>query len=470
MASRGATLSAVSRILIVEDKDSLRSMLEEMLREEKLEVRGCASGSQAVEVLKSGEPVDLVLTDWRLPGADGLAVLDAARALDPTLPVIVMTAFGSIETAVDAMKRGAEDFITKPVDPDLLRLLVSRAIERRVRERETLLFEDSRSRSMPTIIGESPAIRAVQAEAQRVAPTDATVLLEGESGTGKELFARALHALSPRSDGPFVAINCAAIPETLLETELFGHEKGAFTGAANRKPGKFELAHRGTLFLDEIGDLPLPLQAKILRALEEKRFERVGGTVSLQVDVRVVAATNRNLKAAVAARQYREDLYFRLSVFPITIPPLRERADDIPMLAKYFIERFCRDLNKKALILAPSAVQELCVYSWPGNVRELQNCIERAVILTEGDTIHARHLNLSFRDTLLAAAPQEGPWDQIDLSGTLADASRRILAEVERRKIEQALKDSGGNKGRAADVLQVSYKTFTAKLREYGLE
>jgi transcriptional regulator with GAF, ATPase, and Fis domain len=250
---------------------------------------------------------------------------------------------------------------------------------------------------------------------------------------------------------------------------LFGHEKGAFTGAASRKPGKFELAHRGTLFLDEIGDLPLPLQAKILRALEEKRFERVGGTASLQVDVRVVAATNRNLKAAVAARQYREDLYFRLSVFPITIPPLRERTDDIAMLAKYFIERFCRDLNKKPLILAPSAIQELQAYSWPGNVRELQNCIERAVILTEGDTIHARHLNLSFRDPVPSAAAA-GPWDQIDLSGSLAEASRRILTEVERRKIEQSLKDAGGNKGRAADMLQVSYKTFTAKLKEYGFE
>ena len=215
------------------------------------------------------------------------------------------------------------------------------------------------------------------------------MLLEGESGTGKELFARALHALSPRADGPFVAINCAAIPETLLETELFGHEKGAFTGAAARKPGRFELAHRGTLFLDEIGDLPLALQAKILRALEEKQFERVGGTQSLHVDVRVVAATNRQLKQRVAERQFREDLYFRLSVFPIQIPPLRERPDDILILARHFVEKFCRDLNKKLLTLAPAAIDELQAYPWPGNVRELQNCIERAVILTEGDTIHA---------------------------------------------------------------------------------
>jgi transcriptional regulator with PAS, ATPase and Fis domain len=304
---------------------------------------------------------------------------------------------------------------------------------------------------------------------QRAAATDATVLLEGESGTGKELFARALHALSPRANGPFVAVNCAAIPETLLETELFGHEKGAFTGASARKPGKFELAHRGTLFLDEIGDLPLVLQGKILRALEEKCFERVGGTMPLKVDVRVVAATNRNLRAAVAARQYREDLYFRLAVFPITIPPLRERPDDIPMLARHFIDRFCRDLNKKPLALAPGAIEELRSYSWPGNVRELQNCIERSVILTEGETIHARHLNLSF-DQAPPHRDAAGPWSQLDTSGTLAEASRRVLGQLERLKIEQALKEAAGARARAAELLQVSYKTFMAKLKEYGLD
>jgi transcriptional regulator with GAF, ATPase, and Fis domain len=279
-----------------------------------------------------------------------------------------------------------------------------------------------------------------------------------------------LITLSTRADGPFVAINCAAIPETLLETELFGHEKGAFTGASNRKPGKFEMAHRGTLFLDEIGELPLSLQAKILRALEEKKFERVGGTSLLSVDVRVVAATNRNLRAAIAARQFREDLFFRLSVFPITIPPLRERTSDIPMLAKFFIERFCRDLNKKPLTLAPSAVQELLAYQWPGNVRELQNCIERAVILTEGDSIHARHLSLSFRDAAPAPVNDNTPWDQIDLSGTMAAATARVVAEVERRKIAAALAEAGGNRAKAAEALQLAFKAFTAKLREHGVD
>jgi DNA-binding NtrC family response regulator len=466
--------SADPPILLVEDKDSLRAMLRHALEAQGHAVVEARDQPEALHALHVACPA-LVLSDLRLPDGDGFGVLRAAKEVDPELPVIVMTAFGSIQDAVSAMKEGAMDFLAKPVDPDHLLLLVHRALAQRRMATENILLKEELAarRGAPQIVGEDPRLKQVSIALQRAAATDTTVLLEGESGTGKELFARALHALSPRVDGPFVAINCAAIPETLLETELFGHEKGAFTGAAARKPGKFELAHRGTLFLDEIGDLPLALQAKILRALEEKRFERVGGTAPIQVDVRVVAATNRNLKAAVAARQYREDLYFRLSVFPITIPPLRDRPADIPMLAKHFIERFCRDLNKKPLVLAPSAVQELQEYQWPGNVRELQNCIERAVILTEGDTIHARHLSLSFRDGSLQPTPPEDdgtPWSKIDMSGTLADATRRVVTEIERRKIDQALRESAGNRNRAADVLQISYKTLLAKLKEYGLE
>ncbi len=426
---------------------------------------------EAVQALRESRP-GVVLSDLRLPEGDGLRVLRASKEFDPELPVIVMTAFGSIQDAVAAMKEGALDFLAKPVDPDHLLLLVERALSQRRLATENILLKEELAarRGAPQIVGEDSKLKQVTVALRRAAASDATVLLEGESGTGKELFARALHALSARADGPFVAINCAAIPENLLETELFGHEKGAFTGATGRKPGKFELAHRGTLFLDEIGDLPILLQAKILRALEDKRFERLGGTATIQVDVRVVAATNRNLKAAVAARQYREDLYFRLSVFPITIPPLRDRADDIPMLAKYFVERFCRDLNKKPLVLAPSALDALSAYPWPGNVRELQNCIERAVILTDGDTIHARHLSLSLRESPVASSSVESPWSQIDLSGTLADASRRVLGEVERRKIEQALKEAAGDRGRAAELLQIGYKVLLAKVREYGLD
>ena len=459
-------------ILLVEDKDSLRAMLRHALEAQGHAVIEARDQAEAAQALRSTPP-DVVLSDLRLPDGDGLGVLRASKELDPELPVIVMTAFGSIQDAVAAMKEGALDFLAKPVDPDHLLLLVERALAQRRLATENILLKEelAQRRGAPQIVGDDAKLKQVSIALHRAAATDTTVLLEGESGTGKELFARALHALSPRADGPFVAINCAAIPETLLETELFGHEKGAFTGASARKPGKFELAHRGTLFLDEIGDLPLLLQAKILRALEEKRFERVGGTSPIQVDVRVVAATNRNLKAAVAARQYREDLYFRLSVFPITIPPLRDRSEDIPKLARYFIEKYCRDLNKKALALSLAAEQEMRAYPWPGNVRELQNCIERAVILAEGETIHPHHLHLSFRG---APAPtlteaDASPWSKIDLSGTLADATRRTVAEVERRKLEQALKE-GGNPGRAAELLQISFKALVVKLREHGIE
>src|SRR5678810_1081291 len=359
--------------------------------------------------MRQARPI-VVLTDLKLPTGDGFGVLRAAKEMDPELPVVVMTAYGSIQDAVTAMREGATDFLAKPVDPDHLLLMVERAIAQRRMMAEYILLKEEMAerRGAPRIIGEDGKLRHVLQQLHRAAATDATVLLEGESGTGKELFARALHALSPRSDGPFVAINCAAIPDTLLETELFGHEKGAFTGAVARKAGRFELAHRGTLFLDEIGDLPLTLQAKILRALEEKQFERVGGTQSLHVDVRVVAATNRNLKARVAERQFREDLYFRLSVSPIQIPPLRERGDDVQILARQFVDRFCRDL-KKRLTLSPAALDDLRSYPWPGNVRELQNCIERAVILCDDETIQPRHLNLSFRPATQAVAAS--PWE-----------------------------------------------------------
>jgi DNA-binding NtrC family response regulator len=460
---------AQAPILLVEDKDSLRTMLRLALEGQGHEVLEARDETEAVSALQQGRPA-LVLTDLRLPTGDGFGVLRAAKELDPELPVIVMTAYGSIQDAVAAMKEGALDFLAKPIDPDHLLLLVERAVAQHRMLTEYILLKEELAtrRGAPQIVGEDPALKHVIVALQRAAGSDATVLLEGESGTGKELFARALHALSARADGPFVAINCAAIPDTLLETELFGHEKGAFTGAIARKLGKFELAHRGTLFLDEIGDLPLGLQGKILRALEERRFERVGGTVLLQVDVRIVAATNKSLRAGMAARQFREDLFFRLSVFPITIPPLRERPADIPILARHFVERFCKELKKKPLVLSPAALQDLGRYPWPGNVRELQNCIERAAILTDGDTIHPRNLNLSFQ--VPAQAEEPSPWSRIDLSGTLAEASRRVLAEVERYKIDEALREAGGNKGRASEVLQLSYKTFLMKLKDYGME
>jgi DNA-binding NtrC family response regulator len=445
-------------------------MLRHALEREGHAVLEANNGPEAARALQQGQP-DLVLSDLRLPDGDGFGVLRAAKEVDADIPVIVMTAFGRIEDAVTAMKEGALDFLAKPIDPDHLLLLVARALEQRRLVNENILLREELAirRGAPLIVGDDPALRKVIGSVQRAAATDATVLIEGESGTGKELFARTLHALSQRADQPFVAINCAAIPETLLESELFGHEKGAFTGAVARKPGKFELAHRGTLFLDEIGDLPLSLQAKILRALEEKRFERLGGTASLQVDVRLVAATNRGLKAQVAQRRFREDLYFRLSVFPITVPPLRERREDISTLARFFVERFCRELKKKTLPLSPAALEALQTYAWPGNVRELQNCIERAVILAEEEQIHPRHLNLSFRPTSTEPPQDEDPWAQVDLSGSLADVTRRAVATIEARKLKDALREAG-DKGRASEILGISYKAFLAKLKEHGIE
>jgi len=420
---------------------------------------------EAVAALRNSQPA-LVLSDLRLPKGDGMGVLRAVKDLDTELPVIVMTAHGSIQDAVEAIKQGALDFLAKPVDPDHLILLVSRSLEQRrlLTEYQLLKEEAAARRGGPNIIGDSPALRQVMSAIDRAAGTDTTVLLEGESGTGKELCARALHNSSPRANGPFVAINCAAIPENLLEAELFGYERGAFTGAAQRKIGKFEMAQRGTIFLDEIGEMPLALQAKMLRAIETKKIERLGGNASITVDIRIVAATNRLLRQAVASRQFREDLYFRLSVFPVTIPPLRDRKEDIPKLAHHFVERVARDVGKK-VTLSGEALAMLVAHPWPGNVRELQNAIERAVILADGERLMPRHLSLT---TQVGAT--EDPWDMLDWSGTLADVSARFAAEAEKRKIAYALKQANGDKGRASDLLQINFKTLAAKLRQYGMD
>ena len=464
MSARAAETAA--SILLVEDKDSLRAMLRLALEAQGHAVIEARDEVEAVAALRDAQPA-VVLSDLRLPVGDGLGVLRAAKEADPELPVIVMTAHGSIQDAVAAMKQGALDFLAKPVDPDHLLLLVERALaQRRLLNDYRLLKEEAAARrGGPHIIGDSPALRQVMAAIDRAAATDTTVLLEGESGTGKELCARALHDRSPRAHGPFVAINCAAIPDTLLEAELFGYERGAFTGANQRKLGRFELAQRGTLFLDEIGEMPMTVQAKMLRAIETRKIERLGGGASIQLDIRIVAATNRGLRQAVSARQFREDLYFRLSVFPVEVPALRDRRDDIPKLAHHFVERVCRDLGKK-ITLSPEAVTELMAHNWPGNIRELQNALERAVILAEGDVLLPRHLSLS-------PVPKSGssadPWDRIDLRGSLAEATARTVSEVERRKIQQALSDAGGDRGRAADLLQINYKALEAKLRELRL-
>ncbi len=420
------------------------------------------------EALLSSHPPAVVITDLRLPVGDGLGVLRAVKAVDTNIPVVVMTAFGGVQDAVAAMKDGALDFLAKPVDPDHLQLVVGRAVAQQqlVREHERLKQEAATRRGAPRIIGMAPVLLKAVQTMQRAAATGVTVLLEGESGTGKELFARALHSWSEHADGPFIAINCAALPETLLESELFGYEKGAFTGAVQRKLGRFELAHKGTLFLDEIGELAPTIQAKILRVLETREFERVGGTATLRADVRLVAATNRSLRQEVAERRFREDLFFRLSVMPITVPPLRERGDDVALLAGYFIERHAQACGRKPPSLDPEAVVAMAGYGWPGNVRELQNCLERAAILCEGGVIRPRHLHL---DPVSPGPSGAAPSAALDLTGTLADVVERAQGDAERRKIAAVLAETGNDTARAAERLEIGFRVLIAKMRAHGL-
>ena len=387
------------------------------------------------------------------------------------MPVVLLTAYGSVEEAVQAMKDGAYDFIQKPVDLVHLKLLLERALLQRQLVRENLLLkEEAAARyGFPRIIAEHPSMVAVARDVQRVAPTETTVLLLGESGTGKELFARALHSLSTRKDRMFVALNCAAIPEGLVENELFGHEKGAYTGAGGRKIGKFELAHRGTIFLDEIGELPLSVQAKILRVMEERAFERVGGLEKIQVDVRILVATNRDLHQAVAQKRFREDLYFRISTVPITIPPLRERGADILLLARAFLHHYAGEFRKADLRLSPEVEEALLAYQWPGNVRELQNAIERAVILCDPAAACIQSEDLVLRAPAVAHdAPELGP-EPFHWQGSLEEVSRRAVALVEKTKILGALKESRWNKMKAAEKLSIAYKTLLAKARALNL-
>ena len=451
-------------ILLVEDKDSLRRVLRLTLENAGYSVTEAGDAHSALNEIATTRH-RLVLTDLRMPNGSGLDVLRSARAADMDVPVIVMTAFGSIDEAVQAMKDGAHDFLQKPVDSNHLLLLVERALEEaRLRTENVLLREEwSRRYGFPRIIGESETLKRAVGETQRVAQTEATVLLLGESGTGKELFARAVHHLSPRRDNAFVAINCAAIPETLIENELFGHERGAFTGASDRRQGKFELASGGTVFLDEIGELPLGVQGKLLRAIEEKVVDRIGGRAPVAVDVRVVAATNKDLRAAVDNGQFRGDLFFRLAVFPIEVPPLRDRGDDIVLLAQHFASEIGRELRGREAQLSPEAIEAVKQHHWPGNVRELENAIERACILS--DTLVLEPADLGLGPSTHATESLS----KLDLSGTLSEVAHRALRVVERRKILGALEANSGNKSKTAEDLGVSYKTLLNKIKEYAL-
>ncbi len=452
-------------ILLVEDKESMAQMLTETLEVEGYEIVVATDGQEGVRQVKENH-FDLVLSDLKLPKKDGIEVLKAVKAESPLTPVIVMTAFGTIETAVTAMKEGAIDFITKPFDTDHLLFLIRRALETQRMLTENILMKDELAEKCgaPRIIGKSPGILEVAQQVQKVAPAKTTVLLLGESGTGKELFARAVHNLSPRREYPFVTINCAAIPRELLESELFGHEKGSFTGADSKKIGKFELADKGTIFLDEIAEMDVLLQAKILRVIQEGEIERVGGIKSIRIDVRIVAASNKNIEKAVEEKLFREDLFYRLNVFPIRIPPLRERKDDIPLLAEYFINKYCIEMKVPHKSISRDALDLLMNYPWKGNVRELENCIERSIILCDGDIINSDFIALNRQASL------ESSLRTLNMEGALEDVSKEAIRIVETQRIMKALKETKGNKSRASELLKVSYKTLLTKIKEYGIE
>jgi DNA-binding NtrC family response regulator len=450
----------MQRILIIEDKKSMADMLRRTFQSEGFNVRSANNVKDGITSLSSGD-LDIVVTDLKLPDGDGMEIVKAVKEGYPFIPVIVMTAYGSIETAVKAVKEGAYDFITKPFDPEHLLLIIKRALSERISRKENLVLkkEFSNFLKMPEIIGVSSAWQKVMDNVRKLAPLKTTVLILGESGTGKELIARAIHHLSPRANAPFVAINCAAVPKDLIENELFGHEKGAFTGAHEIKPGKFELAEKGTIFLDEIGDMALPLQSKLLRVLEENEFERVGGTRKITVDLRVVAASNKNLEKEVSEGRFREDLFYRLNVFPILIPPLRERTEDIIPLAKHFVSLFSSEMNKGLISISDETEKILLNYDWKGNARELRNVIERAVIMCDGQNLLPEHFNLT------ASVLH----DRLDLNASLHEVAESAVRFAEKIRIEGALRETGGNKSKAAEVLKVSYKTLLTKLKDYGI-
>ena len=447
-------------ILIIEDEAKMRRLLELNLGDDGFKTLSAGDAETGLKLLAS-EPVHLVLTDLKLPGISGLEFLQTAKQQDPALPIVVMTAFGSVETAVEAMKAGASDYVLKPFSLAEMRMVVNKELDNsRLREENRSLREAlGQKYSHPNIVAISPKMQEVLATVERVAPTNSTVLLGGESGVGKDLIARAIHEKSRRAAGPFVKINSTAIPENLLESELFGYEKGAFTGAATSKPGKFELADKGTLFLDEIGDVPPAIQVKLLRVLQEREFERLGGMRTIKVDVRLLAATNRDLRAALEDGTFREDLYYRLNVVPIDIPPLREHKEDIPGLANLFLARFAKDSGREEKItgISPAAMQLLTGHYWPGNVRELQNVIERASALAAGTELEASDIQLDSPRNRSAAVS-----DRFLPDGMTLD-------QWEDEMIREALKRANGNKSQAARLLGLSRNALRYRLSKIGI-
>ncbi len=444
----------MERVLVVDDEEGLRTFIAEVLEGQGLRVTTADDGKRAAEVLDR-QAFHLLVTDLKMPGMDGMALLRKARLEHPEMEVLVLTAHGTVSSAVEAMKLGAFDYLTKPLSgPDELRLVAARALERR-RLRDDGQRTRAQAARPPTLVARDPSMARIVEQIRKVAPTDATVLVLGESGTGKEVVAQQLHLESGRREGPFVAVNCGALSETLLESEMFGHEKGAFTGAVATRRGRFELADGGTLFLDEVAELKPVLQVKLLRVLQERRFERVGGTRTMEVDLRLVAATNRDLEVEMRAGRFREDLYHRLAVFPLRLPPLRERPLDIPLLARDLLAQVARHTGRPGLRLDDGALASLMDYSWPGNVRELANVLERGSILADGDEITAGDLGLATR---LAANQPAG----VLLDGTLKD--------LEKEAVRRVLAANGGHRKKTAARLGIGLRTLYDKLKEYGLE
>ncbi len=450
-----------TNILVVEDGHTQRKMLGDFLKDEDYEVAEAANGGEALKKLKEAY-FNLVLLDYKMPGMDGMEVLGHIKDMNPEMDVIMMTAYGTVETAVQAMKAGAADYITKPIELDELLIQIERISERRTLLRENeLLREELRGKGVTSdqIISQSPAMHEVVNLAGRVAASHATVLLQGESGTGKELLARLIHSLSPRSGKPMMTVNCAALPENLLESELFGHERGAFTGASQRRIGRFEEADRGSLFLDEVGELSPSVQVKLLRFLQEREFQRLGGNRTMRSDVRIISATNQDLEKKIEKGEIRDDLYYRLNVVAISVPPLRERKEDIPRLIDHFLRRFARENRREIKGMSQEARDLLLKYDYPGNVRELENIIERAVVIT-------RTPYLSTRDLPFTEPPGNSDGKAAPPEGSLKDS----VEALERRMIQEALNRSGGHQVKAARRLGISERMLRYKLKKYGLK
>jgi DNA-binding NtrC family response regulator len=477
------------RILVVDDERNMRRVLQALLATQGHQADAAGDGEEAARFLRSADPAyDLVLTDLRMPRVDGMELLHAVQAHHPDTPVVVITAHGTVDSAVEAMRAGAFDFITKPFDDSELHSIVDKALSRREANRARAYAPTATDPALPPvghrrgetaesvailkdIIGESPPVQDLFTLVRKVAPSPTTVLLRGESGTGKELVATAIHRLSTRAGGPFITVNCTAIPETLFESELFGHERGAFTGATAARPGRFELAHGGTLFLDEIGELPPPMQVKLLRVLQERVIERVGGLKTQTIDVRLVAATNADLEAMVKAGTFREDLFYRLNVVPIRLPPLRDRAGDVPVLARHFVDRFRKRLGRGDIQgLSPDCERAMGRYPWPGNIRQLENVVERMVLLADGPWLGLDDLPVELRDVVVDPRDDEKTLRDEPLpEGSLKDIVRERMQRVERDLIWKALQADDWNVTHAARRLGISRKGLQLKMRDYGL-